>query len=100
MTSHYSSGNSNNNHKKAVVKNADMDDKMREDVLRLARQALEKFQVEKDIASFLKRQLDELHGPTWHCVAGKHFGSYVTHEIKHFLYFYYGPMAVLVYKSG
>lgn len=29
-----------------------------------------------------------------------HAGSYVTHETKHFIYFYVGPMAVLLFKTG
>lgn len=27
-------------------------------------------------------------------------GSYVTHETKHFIYFYLGQVAVLLFKSG
>lgn len=27
-------------------------------------------------------------------------GSYVTHESKHFIYFYIGPLSVLLFKSG
>jgi len=27
-------------------------------------------------------------------------GSYVTHEAKHFIYFYVGHFAVLLFKSG
>jgi dynein light chain LC8-type len=27
-------------------------------------------------------------------------GSYVTHETKHFVYFYLGQVAVLLFKSG
>ena len=30
--------------------------------------------------------------PTWHCVCGRNFGSYVTHETKHFIYFYLGQV--------
>ena len=30
------------------------------------------------------------YNPTWHCVCGRNFGSYVTHETKHFIYFYLG----------
>ncbi|KAJ8041014.1 Dynein light chain 1, cytoplasmic [Holothuria leucospilota] len=98
MNSHHRP--SNNNIKKAVVKNADMEDGMREDVLGLATQCMEKFTLEKDMASFMKRQMDELHGPTWHAVVGKHFGSFVTHETKHFIYFYCGSYAFLLFKSG
>ncbi len=38
-------------------------------------QALEKFTVEKDIASFIKKEFDKRHGPTWHCIVGRHFGE-------------------------
>ena len=27
-------------------------------------------------------------------------GSYVTHETKHFIYFYLGQVAILLFKSG
>lgn len=38
--------------------------------------------------------------PTWHCIVGRNFGSYVTHESKHFLYFYINTFAVLLFKAG
>ena len=44
--------------------------------------------------------MDARFGPTWHCVVGRHFGSYVTHETRSFAYFYLGPLAVLLFKSG
>lgn len=31
---------------------------------------------------------------------GRNFGSYVTHETKHFIYFYLGQVAILLFKSG
>ena len=40
------------------------------------------------------------YAPTWHCIVGRNFGSYVTHETKHFIYFYLGQVAVLLFKSG
>ena len=81
------------------------------------------------------RAVDKKHGPTWHVVVGRNFGSYVTHEVcfdrearaqfcpsgspsnlipslfslslsplrpqtKHFIYFYLGQVAVLLFKSG
>ena len=35
-----------------------------------------------------------------HAVVGRNFGSYVTHETKHFIYFYLGQVAILLFKSG
>jgi hypothetical protein len=38
--------------------------------------------------------------PTWHCIIGTNFGSHVVHATKHFIYFYLGPKAILLFKSG
>mmetsp|Transcript_37390 Transcript_37390/g.57384 ORF Transcript_37390/g.57384 Transcript_37390/m.57384 type:complete len:116 (+) Transcript_37390:135-482(+) len=35
-----------------------------------------------------------------HVIVGRNFGSYVTHETKHFIYFYLGQVAILMFKSG
>jgi dynein light chain LC8-type len=44
-------------------------------------------------------QFDERKGPTWHCIVGRNFGSFVTHETKHFIYFYLGHYAILLFKT-
>ena len=50
--------------------------------------------------SDIKKEFDKKYGPTWHVVVGRNFGSYVTHETKHFIYFYLGQVAILCFKSG
>ncbi len=55
-----------------------------------ATQALEKYNIEKDVAAYIKKEFDKKYNPTWHCIVGRNFGSYVTHETKHFIYFYLG----------
>ena len=92
--------NSTMSERKAVIKNADMSDDMQQDAIDCATQALEKFNIEKDIAAFIKKEFDKKYNPTWHCIVGRNFGSYVTHETKHFIYFYLGQIAVLLFKSG
>jgi len=86
--------------RKAVIKNADMSEDMQTDAIECATQAMEKFNIEKDIAAFIKKEFDKKYNPTWHCIVGRNFGSYVTHETKHFIYFYLGQVAVLLFKSG
>ena len=86
--------------RKAVIKNADMSEEMQQDAIDIAVQALEKFNIEKDIAAFIKKEFDKKYNPTWHCIVGRNFGSYITHETKHFLYFYLGQVAILLFKSG
>lgn len=56
--------------------------------------------VEKDVANFIKREFDKKHSPTWHVVLGKNWGSYVTHSVRNFIYFYLGDVAILIFKSG
>ncbi|KDN43259.1 Dynein light chain 1, cytoplasmic, partial [Rhizoctonia solani AG-8 WAC10335] len=81
-----------------------MSDDMQQESIDIATASLEKFNIEKDIAAHIKREFDRRYGTTWHVVVGKNFvgknfGSYVTHETKHFIYFYIGSLAFLIWKS-
>ncbi|CAO3619530.1 unnamed protein product [Cunninghamella echinulata] len=64
---------------KAVIKSVDMSNEMQQEAIDVSTQALEKFNIEKDIAAHIKREFDKKYGPTWHCVVGRNFGSFVTH---------------------
>lgn len=102
--------------RKAVIKNADMSEDVQQDAVevsiclylliyelspsQIATQAMEKFNIEKDIAAYIKKEFDKKYNPTWHCIVGRNFGSYVTHETKNFIYFYLGQVAILLFKSG
>ena len=86
--------------RKAVIKSADMSEEMQQDAVDVASKALDQFNIEKDIATFVKKEFDQKYHPSWHCVVGRNFGSYVTHEAKHFIYFYLGQVAILLFKSG
>ena len=52
--------------RKAVVKNADMSEDMQQDAIDISTQALEKFNIEKDIAAFIKKEFDKKYNPTLH----------------------------------
>ncbi|XWS14103.1 hypothetical protein CRYUN_Cryun36dG0094300 [Craigia yunnanensis] len=86
--------------KKVIIKSADMKDDMQKEAVNIAISAFEKNDVEKDVAEHIKKEFDKKHGPTWHCIVGRNFGSYVTHETNHFVYFYLDQKAVLLFKSG
>lgn len=64
---------------KAIIKNVDMSDEMQHESIDIAAAALEKYNIEKDIAAYIKKEFDKRHGATWHVVVGKNFGSFVTH---------------------
>ncbi|KAJ2373060.1 Dynein light chain 1, cytoplasmic [Coemansia sp. RSA 2607] len=85
---------------KIVIKSVDMNENMQSEVSEIAKQAFISSEVEKDIAATIKRECDKKFGPTWHVVVGRNFGSYVTHETGHFIYFYINHTAVLLFKSG
>ncbi|TGZ66885.1 hypothetical protein CRM22_005106 [Opisthorchis felineus] len=63
---------------RAVVKNADMPKEMLNDALNMCAHATEKYGLEKDIAGYLKKEMDRKYGPTWHCVVGQHYGRFLS----------------------
>ncbi|KAK9478330.1 dynein light chain type 1-domain-containing protein [Lipomyces japonicus] len=84
---------------KAVIKSVDMPEETQRVVIDLAIQAMEQYNIEKDIAAYIKKELDQRFGQTWHCIVGRNFGSFVTHETRHFIYFYLGEIAILLFKT-
>jgi len=107
---------------KAIIKSADMPEELQAAAIELARDALQKFETERDMAKHIKVSapavslvgrcvlvgltraapqvaFDEQHGKHWHCVVGKAFGSFVTHDSGCFTYFYLGEVAVLLFKT-
>ena len=73
---------------------------MKQDAMNVAQQAIEAHQMEKDISRFIKAFFDKKYGPTWHCFVGSDFRAFVTHESKHFIFFYVGKIAICLYKCG
>lgn len=86
--------------KTAILKASDLPEEMQTRIFELSNEAVSNYKIEKDIATYLKKELDQLYGATWHVIVGKSFGSYVTHEQGFFTYFYIGQLAFLIFKSG
>eukprot|EP01010_Urceolus_cornutus_P002212 NODE_2820_length_464_cov_198.231325_g2225_i0.p1 GENE.NODE_2820_length_464_cov_198.231325_g2225_i0~~NODE_2820_length_464_cov_198.231325_g2225_i0.p1 ORF type:complete len:118 (-),score=33.54 NODE_2820_length_464_cov_198.231325_g2225_i0:51-404(-) len=86
--------------RKLVVKLCDMSEPLRADAIEFAQQGLDKQKLHKDVAAHVKRKLDEKHGGTWHCIAGSHFGSNVTHDAKTMINFYLDKVAFLIFRNG
>ena len=49
---------------KAIIKNVDMSEDMQQESVDIASAALEKYNIEKDIAAQIKKEFDRRHGPT------------------------------------
>ncbi|KAL2007847.1 hypothetical protein VTN00DRAFT_7829 [Thermoascus crustaceus] len=77
----------------AQIKSVDMTEDMQQEAIEVATEAMDKFHIEK------ARIFDSRKGATWHCIVGRNFGSFVTHETKHFIYFYLGHCAILLFKT-
>lgn len=85
---------------RVIVKSADMPEDMQRKAIELALTALDRFELERDMAQFIKKEFDAKFQPSWHCIVGRHFGSFVTHDGSGFLYFYIEKTAILLFRSG
>mmetsp|Transcript_95922 Transcript_95922/g.133183 ORF Transcript_95922/g.133183 Transcript_95922/m.133183 type:complete len:92 (-) Transcript_95922:16-291(-) len=71
---------------------------LRNDALKEAKVACEKYKTECEIAKHIKQHFDDKHGPNWHVIVGKQFYAYNSYEAKSYIFFYEGPLAILLYK--
>lgn len=79
--------------------NADLPKEMIDEARISVLTAFETESQERAIATHVKREFEKKHGGLWHCIVGKNFGSYVTHETKGYIYLTYGQWSVLLWKS-
>lgn len=82
------------------IKASDMSDELQAEVVEVAIEAVKLHPAVRDVAHHIKKEMDSRCSPTWHCVVGQDFGSYVTHEARTFIYFYVNKLGVLLWKSG
>jgi dynein light chain LC8-type len=85
-----------------VVKSTDLPARYEQEMVEIVRTAFRKHQIpnQRELAGFLKRSADQIFAPCWHCIVGRQFSSYVTHEMNGFIYFTKGPLSILLFKSG
>ena len=76
----------------------EMDQDMKNNVEQQVNKAIDQKETEREISEFIKKFFDQTYGPNWHCCVGKHFASYVTYQSKHYIFFYIGQLAILLYK--
>ncbi|KAF8572209.1 hypothetical protein P879_03041 [Paragonimus westermani] len=62
--------------------------------------AMNRYKIERDMAMFIKKEFDKRHGGVWHCIIGKHFGCYISHENDRIVQFFVGEYGVLLYKTS
>ncbi|KAL6884554.1 hypothetical protein ACP4OV_010490 [Aristida adscensionis] len=60
--------------------------------------SLDKFS-SRQLAHDVKKEFDKVYGPTWHCIVGTSYGSFVTHSRGGFLYFSMDKIIVMLFKT-
>jgi dynein light chain LC8-type len=88
-----------------MIRGVDMSPEMIEECIKVAREAFRSIPTtthshERDRAKLMKQKLDATFGATWHCIVGRDFGSFVSHETKHYINFYLEDFSVLLFKAG
>lgn len=81
------------------IHQADIPEAMQEKVILRVNQAMDKYQIEKDISTAVKKKCDEEFGGTWHVVCGRNFGCSITHDTKFVLFFQIELLHVMLFKS-
>ncbi|CAK9062415.1 unnamed protein product [Durusdinium trenchii] len=89
---------------KATVKNTDMSNEMKTEVVDIIAGSIDKFTLPTGVnfegaTRAIKDALDKSYGFNWHCAMGKGFCFDVTAQNGTLMHCYYqGELAILVYK--
>lgn len=85
-----------------MIKETDMVDDMRSEVLEMCVNACEKHSSNNEnAAKMIKESLDKKFGTSWHVVVGEGFGFDVSYELKNLMYmFFAGNLAVCAWKCS
>merc|ERR1719198_728019 len=83
----------------------DMSDEYQEKVFEICRNAYKmqhdgELKYYKDMAQYVKRELEEKFKDSWHVIIGTNFGSFVTYEHKSMILFWLEHIGFLLFKHG
>lgn len=85
---------------KSNIKVADMNKEMINEVIETAKRAIEKYEIERDIAKYIKDHFDRYYYPNWHCIVGRHYASIITYESRHYINLVIGEVEITLFKFG
>ncbi|CAM9607090.1 unnamed protein product [Heterosigma akashiwo] len=83
-----------------VVKTSLMPVDMQEQAIQVAQDAIRNHNTEQEIAQAIRKSFEAMYPATWHCMVGRNFGAYVTHEESKFAYFYIGQMGICLFSTA
>jgi len=78
----------------------DMPHRMRDDAVIFTLEALERYTVEQNVATYVKFRMDTSYEPQWHVIVGRSYGCKVTHEFHMCLLLSFHGLKILIFKAG
>ncbi|OEH74697.1 dynein light chain [Cyclospora cayetanensis] len=54
----------------------------------------------QQLALVIKEAMEKKCSGAWHVVVGRHFGAFITHQVKCMVYLHVGQVDVLVFRHG
>ena len=64
----------------------------------VAFEALNKYNIEKDIAAYIKSKFDDEFYPCWQCIVGKDFSVSLTHDSRNFIFFAIEKLYITIFR--
>jgi dynein light chain LC8-type len=84
---------------KPEIKQSNMTPHMEQFATEQAAGALSLLFHEQEVAQFVKNSFEKTYNPNWHCIVGRKFGAFVTHEVGNYIYFYIGQKGFLIWST-
>lgn len=95
---------SNSQQFNVIVKANNMTESMKQDAIRITKQAFIKFdgystKSRSTMAQYIRYQFDQLHKPTWQCILGRDFALSIISENEKRIILEVGRVSVLIFKG-
>ena len=87
-----------------IVRVSNMTESMKQDAIRITKQAFVKFNGYSDksrssLAQYIRTQFDHLHSPSWQCILGKDFALSINSANEKRIILDIGKIAILLFKG-
>lgn len=84
-----------------IIRGTDMEDPLKSEAIRICSDAISSEESESKVASQIKKKLDDLYPRTkWHCLVGRAYGSYFTHDPGSFLHLSVGKEVIIIFRAS
>lgn len=64
----------------AEIRKVEMPREMQDKAVHVASMALDQFQLDWQIAAYIREEFEKLYNESWHCIVGRSFGGWVFAE--------------------